>query len=74
MGNLWRKLPLTYLIMIIGSLALSGIPFFSGYYSKELIVNSGLSSNLEFAHFILFIAKSLYLYSSPLLSFINSHI
>ncbi len=56
MGKLWRKLPLTYLIMIIGSLALSGIPFFSGYYSKELIVNSGLSSNL-------FLSKYVYLLS-----------
>ena len=34
MGKLWRKIPLTYLIMIIGCLALSGTAFFSGYYSK----------------------------------------
>tara|TARA_B100000686_G_C16677869_1_gene910191 strand:- start:273 stop:1223 length:951 start_codon:yes stop_codon:yes gene_type:complete len=56
MGKLWKKLPLTYAIMIIGCLALSGIPFFSGYYSKELIVNSGLSSNL-------FLSKYVYLIS-----------
>ena len=56
MGKLWTKLPLTYIVMIIGSLALSGIPFFSGYYSKELIVNSGLSSNL-------FLSKYVYLLS-----------
>jgi len=56
MGNLWKKLPLTYFVMIIGSLALSGIPFFSGYYSKELIVNSGLSSNLYFAKYVYFIS------------------
>ena len=56
MGMLWKKLPLTYLIMIIGSLALSGIPFFSGYYSKELIINSGLSSDL-------FLTKYVYLVS-----------
>ena len=41
MGALYKKLPITYIIMVIGSLALSGIPFFSGYYSKELIINSG---------------------------------
>jgi len=52
MGKLWKKLPVTYFIMIIGSLALSGIPFFSGYYSKELIVNSGLSSNLFLAKYV----------------------
>ena len=56
MGKLWKKLPLTYFIMIIGSLALSGIPFFSGYYSKEAIVNSGLTSDL-------FLSKYVYLIS-----------
>ncbi len=52
MGKLWTKLPLTYIVMIIGSLALSGIPFFSGYYSKELIINSGLSSNLFLSKYV----------------------
>tara|TARA_B100000427_G_scaffold323591_1_gene327311 strand:+ start:5922 stop:7832 length:1911 start_codon:yes stop_codon:yes gene_type:complete len=52
MGALYKKLPITYIIMVIGSLALSGIPFFSGYYSKELIINSGLSSSLFVAKYI----------------------
>ena len=56
MGNLWNKIPLTYLTMIIGSLSLSGIPLFAGYYSKELIVNSGLNSNLLFSNFVYFIS------------------
>ena len=56
MGQLWKKLPLTYIVMIIGSLALSGIPFFSGYYSKELIINSGLSSDLFLSKYIYFIS------------------
>ena len=56
MGKLWRKLPLTYIVMIIGSLALSGIPFFSGYYSKELIINSGLSSDLFLSKYVYFIS------------------
>ena len=55
MGNLWKKLPITYTSMIIGSLALSGIPFFSGYYSKELIVNSSLMSELFLSKYIYFI-------------------
>jgi len=42
--------------MIIGSLALSGIPFFSGYYSKELIINSGLSSDLFLSKYVYFIS------------------
>ena len=56
MGKLWKKLPLTYFIMIIGSLALSGIPFFSGYYSKEAIVNSGLTSDLFLSKYVYFIS------------------
>ena len=56
MGKLWSKLPLTYIIMIIGSLALSGIPFFSGYYSKELIINSGISSNLFLSKYVYIIS------------------
>jgi len=38
MGGLYNKIPVTYLTMIIGSLALVGLPFFSGYYSKDLIL------------------------------------
>ena len=52
MGKLWNKIPMTYIVMIIGSLALCGIPFFSGFYSKELIINSGLSSNLILSNYV----------------------
>ena len=38
MGGVWRKIPLTYILMIIGVLALTGFPFLSGYYSKEAII------------------------------------
>ena len=56
MGKLWKKIPITYVTMIIGSLALAGIPFFSGFYSKELIVNSGLASNLFLAKYVYIIS------------------
>jgi NADH-quinone oxidoreductase subunit L len=38
MGGIWRLIPWTYALMWIGSLALAGIPFFAGYYSKDLIL------------------------------------
>jgi NADH-quinone oxidoreductase subunit L len=40
MGGIWRMIPLTYALMWIGSLALAGIPFFSGYYSKDIILEA----------------------------------
>jgi NADH-quinone oxidoreductase subunit L len=39
MGGLWRKLPVTYAAMWAGSLALGGIPPFSGWWSKDAIID-----------------------------------
>jgi len=40
MGGVWRKIPVTYVMMWIGSLALAGFPFFAGYYSKDMILEA----------------------------------
>jgi NADH-quinone oxidoreductase subunit L len=38
MGGLLTRMPLTALCLVLGTLALTGTPWFSGYYSKDLIV------------------------------------
>ena len=38
MGAIYKKLPYTWILMVIGTLALTGFPFLSGFYSKEAII------------------------------------
>jgi NADH-quinone oxidoreductase subunit L len=45
MGGIWRLIPITYAMMWIGSLALAGIPFFAGYYSKDMILEAAYAAH-----------------------------
>ena len=38
MGDLWKKMPFTWIAMIVGTLALTGFPLLSGFYSKDAII------------------------------------
>ncbi|MGH8760104.1 MAG: NADH-quinone oxidoreductase subunit L, partial [Burkholderiales bacterium] len=56
MGGLRKYVPITYAIMLIGALASAGIPGFSGFFSKDAIIEAVHLSQLPgsgFAHFCL---------------------
>ena len=54
MGGLRKYMPITWITFLVGTLALISTPFFSGFYSKDAIIEAVGASNLPasgFAHF-----------------------
>ena len=54
MGGLRKYMPITYWTSLVGSLALIGTPFFSGFYSKDSIIDAAHASHLPGANFAIF--------------------
>ena len=50
LGGLRGKMPITAATMLIGTVAISGVPFFSGFYSKDAILASALQFMEEPGH------------------------
>ncbi len=48
MGGIYKKIPFTYIFMIIGTLAITGFPLLSGFYSKDAILEAAYFSNSYF--------------------------
>jgi NADH-quinone oxidoreductase subunit L len=55
MGGLRKKMPATFLTFLAATMAISGVPFFSGFYSKDAILASALAFGLEEGHMLLFL-------------------
>jgi NADH-quinone oxidoreductase subunit L len=51
MGGLRKYMPITWITSLVGSLALIGTPFFSGFYSKDSIIEAAHASHLPGATF-----------------------
>src|SRR4029453_18273884 len=49
MGGLWRKIPFTFAVMCVGTLALTGFPRFAGYFSKDAIIESAYAAHNPFS-------------------------
>jgi NADH-quinone oxidoreductase subunit L len=54
MGGLRKYMPITWITFLVGSLALIGTPFFSGFYSKDSIIEAVAASHLPGAGFASF--------------------
>ena len=54
MGGLWRKMPITYVTFLIGSLALAAIPPFAGFYSKDTIIEAAQWSQIPGSNYAYF--------------------
>jgi len=54
MGGLWKYMPITWLTSLLGSLALIGTPFFSGFYSKDSIIEAVAESHIYGSGFAYF--------------------
>lgn len=75
MGGLWRKMPITYVCFLIGSLALCAIPPFAGFYSKDTIIEVAQMSTLPASHYAYYcvligaMVTALYTFRSLFLTF-----
>jgi len=76
MGGLYRLIPRTYIMMWIGNLALVGVPFFAGYYSKEIILESSYAAHSfvgQFAYWVGIAAAFMTAFYSWRLLFLTFH-
>lgn len=76
MGGLYKVIPFTWISMLIGTLALTGAPYFSGYYSKDAIIESAFASHSfgnEYAFYLLVISAFLTSFYSWRLIFLTFH-
>ena len=76
MGGLKSMIPLTYLMMIVGTLALTGFPLTAGYFSKDAIIESAFAapgSAAEFGFVMTVVAAFMTAFYSWRLIFMTFH-
>jgi len=55
MGGLKRKMPVTFWTFLVATLAISGVPGFSGFFSKDAILGSSLAFGMGSGHVVIFL-------------------
>jgi NADH-quinone oxidoreductase subunit L len=76
MGGLWKKIPFTYAMMVVGTIALTGFPFTAGYYSKDAIIEAAYAGHNAFAPYAFYmtvVAAALTSFYSWRLIFMTFH-
>lgn len=76
MGGLARKIPYTYAMMLVGTLALTGFPLTAGFFSKDAIIEAafaGHSPVAQYGFWLLIIAAALTSFYSWRLMFLTFH-
>jgi multicomponent Na+:H+ antiporter subunit D len=58
LGGLYKKMPVTFVLTLIGGLSISAFPLFSGFVSKSMIVQSGFDSGKLWVGFLLMLASA----------------
>jgi len=59
MGGLRRKMPITFITFLIATLAIAGVPLFSGFYSKDMILAAALEFGMRNPHHLILFAGAL---------------
>ena len=79
MGMLLKYLPVSYIMILVGSLTIMGIPFLTGFYSKDFILEYVYSSNVFLSFFLYWLGivsaalTSFYSIKLLFLTFYNVH-
>jgi NADH-quinone oxidoreductase subunit L len=75
MGGLARRMPQTFIVFLIGTLSLAGIPFFAGFFSKEEILGATWAGGLTVPFLMLVLAAFLtafYMFRVVFIAFLGS--
>ena len=59
MGGLWRKMPVTFGVWMVSTAALMGVPFFSGFFSKDEIIDSAKYNDYKIFYYVAIIGAAM---------------
>ena len=58
LGGLWRKMPITTVLCLVGAASISAVPLFSGFVSKSMIMSAALYEGHTWLWFLLLFASA----------------